>query len=248
MKITRYIFIMLFIVSLLVCLTACVDETTHITYNSDGSGTVSLTAIIDKSLLDTLSVAAPYSLNTILDSAKSDGYNVSRNLTQTQSEEIVFTKNVSNIDKEIKESSFLNTTCTNNAFKNIASSTEVKKEIFQTTYSMDSNINIESITPKLFNSDNSLVKTLNNSISNELLRTNAVNMKLKITFPLTPSKHNASSTEEDGKTLVWVLSGSQNNISYTLVAPNITNIIILVVLIGIVVIMILASIPKKIKK
>ncbi len=222
MKKNRLILVILLIFAVMT-LSGCIDAKYHLTVNKDGSGDLSYSMLMDQKLL---AFASAYGedgggdpLAEALNEAKASGFTIA-NLNENGMTGFRADKHIENLQESIEKGELFGQ---DNAGSSIKPEVglAVDKGFLKTRYTFDSNLDLSEISG-LDSSGSAEIDKL----AEGMLK--SVNFRFALTMPVEPLTHNASTTEDEGKTLVWNLIPGQNNeMNMTTEVWNINNIAML---------------------
>lgn len=216
----------LFLVTLLlivaVSLTGCVDAKFHLTINKDGSGDFSYKMLMDPTILAFSSQGNDASdkdpLTSMLEDAKKSGFTTT-NLNENGKVGFEAVKHINNIEEDLNNGTLFGNSNIDKNFKP-EEGLKIEKGFLQTTYKMKSDFDMSSMTASNESAEM-------NAMTQNMLR--SMNFSFALTLPAKVKIHNASTTQDDGKTLVWnLIPGQHNEISMQADVLNTTNIALLV--------------------
>ena len=185
----------------------CMEVRIHLNLNPDSSADLELLMATSRSL-----ASLDFFKNLKADLAR-DGFEI----TDYQEENKVGFRAFSHMDS-LEELSSLS--IGEGVIANKKDIITVDKGLFTNTYDVEIDFNIEDLLSK----------------EQKAILIFKPDITFAVTLPLRPSQHNATSVSEDGKTLAWKLvPGKTNTIKVTATLPNLTFILVVVILVGILV-------------
>jgi Protein of unknown function (DUF3153). len=204
-------------------LTGCVDAKFHLTVNDDGSGDFSYKMLLDPSILALASQgsnsASKDPLGQMLEEAKKSGFTTT-SLNENGKVGYEAKKHIDDIQGNLKKGSLFGDPNMDKTLKPDEGLT-IEKGLLKDHYKMKLNFDMSSMT-KTDQNENPTAKAMAQS----MLR--SMNFNFLLSLPVKSSINNASTTEDNGKTLVWNLIPGQDNV-ITMEADiwNTTNILLL---------------------
>lgn len=200
-------------------LTGCVDGKFHLTVNKDGSGDFTYRMLMDPALLAFSSEGEGASndpLKEMLEDAKASGFTTT-NINENGKIGYEAKKHIDNLQESIKKGSLFGD---QDMDKNIkpGEGLTIEKGFLKTNYKLKMDFDMSDMTEG-DSGESEEIKAMTQS----MLR--SMNFNFLLTLPVEASTHNASKTEDAGKTLVWNLIPGQNNpIEMEAEVVNTTNI------------------------
>lgn len=179
--------------TLLILATGCGETSYHLTINRDGSGDIDLRVVLSSLALELLGQVNSDPLSTLTGTLEQEGFVV----TPVQEKGITGVS----AHKHIAELTYLEMGRTPGATALAATPGEVqiRRGLFKTRYSFATDVDPLNL-PRF--------RELG-SVENYLL--SQMDYKFSLTLPMAPDTHNAMSTADAGKTLIWQLNPGQEN-------------------------------------
>ena len=219
---------------MMLLVSGCVKVQSHVTLNADGSGDIAYTFAMTKEVMDMMkstpgSEADPF--EKLRKEFTAEGFTVT-DLKEKEQLGIIAKKHAKNTDELIKamnskavDSQEEISKESNGVFGKVGNALIIEKGFFTTKYKLDANIDMASSKAST-SSDSS--STMADSMASSMASSMAgsiVDFSFVLTLPTKPSKHNASTVSDNGRTLEWPLKiGEKNSLQAEMVVPNIMNI------------------------
>lgn len=212
-------------------ISGCFEATYHITVNKDGSGVLNYRIGLNSNVAGLIGSQSGDPIADMKNDAIKNGFEVS-NFNENGMIGIIAKKNVNSLENI----PIIGQTKDN---KTKAPTITVNKGFFNSTYKVNGNIDLSSMKT---NPKDELAQ-----ISNAML--SQVKINFVLTLPIKPGKNNASTTQDDGRTLVWqMVPGTNNIIQMEATVPNTTNIALVVIGGSLLVIIVIVVIIKSRRK
>lgn len=177
----------------------CAEARYHLTVNSNGSGDIDLRVALQAEAMITLRGLGIDPLADLGKDLEGEGYSIEP-YADSENMGITARKHVGRIKPDspdlIPEALFSVARAGDSPLKEF----EIKREFFQTRYRIEAQID-----PAVF-LGKSPVEGLNTYLLDQ------VNYNFILTLPLQPDAHNAHSTQDEGRTLIWRLIPGQANL------------------------------------
>jgi len=201
--------IMLFaLISIIGVLSGCVEATYHVTVNKDGSSDLNYRIGLNSGLVGLMGSENGDPIDNLRKDAEKNGFSVT-NFNENGLIGIIAKKHVTSLQTI--------PVLGNAGAKSNAPSFSVEKGLFQNLYKINGNIDLSDMKSK---PGDEFAQIGNAMISQ-------IKINFVLTLPVKPGKNNASTTKDDGKTLVWQLvPGTNNQIQMEASVPNTTNIVL----------------------
>lgn len=182
----------------LTLITGCVDARYHLTVNRDGSGDIELKVAFSDLALRLIGEAGNDPLDTLASDLKLDGYTVSSFREQGKAG-IIAQKHVDTISDQSLDLTWAPSLQSAVATGDPPASFQVERSLLRVCYKIETEID-----PARFTGTSQL-----GNLENYLL--NQINFEFLLTLPIKPDAHNALSTQDQGRTMLWKLQPGQNN-------------------------------------
>lgn len=231
--------VLLVIMSLLlmVFLSGCIDANFHVTVNKDGSGDLDYKLMVDSSFLSLASQNGSADLQSMIDNAQKSGFTVKK-LIDGSKQGFDAQKHVANLNTVIKSGDPFGIGPNSGSLKGMVpgKGLTINKSFFKTTYNLNNDLDMSAMNNSMPTDPQS--RAIAQAVENQMKFTFA------LTLPVAPTSSNASSTQDNGRTLVWDLAPGQHNqvtmqaqvINYANVGLLIAGIVILLALILVIII------------
>lgn len=220
MKINKTIKFLLLSILITIFLSSCINVEYKITINKDNSCDVQYKALVNSMLIgfmqqnDNSNIFAD-----MTQSAQNEGYTVS-NITEDDKTGIKAVKHIDNLEKALAQGDPFGEISAQFPIKP-GKDLKIKKTFFKTEYTLNTDIDLTSITP-----ENEGSNDWSNSITESMVQ--SMRFRFILGLPKESNTNNASSNEDNKKLLIWdLIPGQHNAVKADLSIPNTTNFVIL---------------------
>lgn len=240
----KYLLLTILLISAAAFLSGCVNADIHLTINKDGSGDLSYKVLMDPALLALGAMnndgANSNFLGDMINEAKESGFTTT-NLSENGKTGFAAEKHIANLEENLKNEKLFGQTGLDQNIKT-GEGLSVNKGFFKTVYDVKMDFDLSGISDSSSGHSPEI-----DAMAQSMLR--SMDFNFSLTTPVKVQTHNASKTEDDGKTLVWhLLPGKNNEIALTASIWNAANILLLGVGIFVVLILVTRVVVKTKKK